>query len=91
MSHLINLSVANAWIKFREHQKGQGISLHKIPQLRTVKQSIAEKMFDNYLHQDHERPIFPQEDEDNKDPRSPRGRPPLKPVPSAALRQHGAI
>lgn len=94
ISHLTDLSVVNAWIKYKVNQKLQGTRSHKIIQLHDLKKSIAEDILDEYLfsENDIERAIVESvemlEEITNT---SKRGRPPVKVIPSITFRQCGSL
>lgn len=93
ISHFIDLSVVNAWIKYKADQKLQGVRSHKIFQLRSFKQFIAEKILDDYLLSENEIERATAESSDVLEEVSTtkRGRPPVKAIPSAAFRQRGSL
>lgn len=94
ISHLIDLSVVNAWIKYKSDQKMQGTRTRKILQLREFKQSISEEILDVYLHSENENERALAEAMDmvgQIDTTLKRGRPPVKAIPSAAFRLRGSF
>ncbi|CAB3259533.1 unnamed protein product [Arctia plantaginis] len=107
ISLMIDLSVVNAWIKYKADQKLKGTRPHQIFQLRTFKQAIAEKKLDDYLlsETESEREIAESVDvleevtlvtssstsTSKLRNTSKRGRPPVKAIPSAAFRQCGSL
>lgn len=72
----------NAWLKFKEAQKREGVRPHKIPQLRAFKQTVAEK---------NDVEDVPLAEENINAHVGLRGRPPMVPIPSASYRQHGTL
>ncbi|CAH2098354.1 unnamed protein product [Euphydryas editha] len=95
ISHFIDLSIVNAWINYKADQKMQGVRSHKILQLRAFKQSISEKILDDYLLSENEIERATEESldvmEEKVSKTTKRGRPPVKAIPSTSLRQRGSL
>ncbi|CAG4918584.1 unnamed protein product [Colias eurytheme] len=87
ISHCLDLSITNSWIKFKQEQIEKGIRRHKIVQLREFKRLIAERLIEENLYREDDLLDDSGEPEERRNVK--KRRPPIVPLPSKLRRKHG--
>lgn len=89
ISHMFDLVIVNAWIKYKQDNRELGKPVHKILKLREFKMEFSEFLILKSIYKDLEE-VVPETDTEEADEPRKRGRQFVVPLPPVAKRLHAA-